>query len=484
MHCLMSFGGQATNWGANWENWGFEIGTGHQNPGNPPAGGKSKGKAPQAAGYYGRGSQWGTGQASPPPQPVTRRNHDNDPSQIIAVQLDQPLRPFVNIPLEPFNIGQRSGTHYSGSASHWQPGNSNQQSVRSIQQPGNSIQSVVNPTQQPGRSIQQTVRSTQQAGNPIQQSVSSTQQLGSAISQFNNPNQQASSSSHRPIHQEEQSDLPSTSETDIEPDSETDWEEEDEQMFAAEESRRRATSRMQSYVAVKQGATAGRGRPQPTQPQGTTQRRRTNADTHVEVQDSEEEIDDQDTMLQRGVSVAVAPDNWASEHYAVRKQFIKDIMMRLNCGTPSVDAFATMKNRRWTQHWGAGNPEHPDAFKEDWSFAKVGLIWANPPFSKLSQVVQKAKHDKVRMILICPEWDRQEWYKEAMSITQRSYRYNAGTPFFELNGRPVAGTRWNVWALYIDTTDEGQGTPWDRMPKRTMSSKRRYRRRKLEEAQE
>jgi hypothetical protein len=199
-------------------------------------------------------------------EPLTRRNHDNDPSQIIAVQLDQPLRPFVNIPLEPFNIGQRSGTHYSGSASHWQPGNSNQQSVRSIQQPGNSIQSVVNPTQQPGRSIQQTVRSTQQAGNPIQQSVSSTQQLGSAISQFNNPNQQASSSSHRPIHQEEQTDLPSTPETDIEPDSETDWEEEDEQMFAAEESRRRATSRMQSYVPVKQGATAGRGRPQPTQP--------------------------------------------------------------------------------------------------------------------------------------------------------------------------------------------------------------------------
>ena len=105
----MNYGNFAANWGGNWQNWGFESGIHQQNSGNPPAGGKSKGKAPQAAGYYGRGSQWSTGQASPPPQPVSRRNH-NDPSNIIAttverqlVQQDEPLRPFQSIPLEPFS---------------------------------------------------------------------------------------------------------------------------------------------------------------------------------------------------------------------------------------------------------------------------------------------------------------------------------------------------------------------------------------------
>jgi hypothetical protein len=326
--------------------------------------------------------------------------------------------------LKPFSTGR---SIHSGSATHWQSGNLNQQTSR-----------------------------------PNQQSTSS--------------NQQATSSSSRPINQEARPDPQQIWETETE--AETDWEQEDDDMLAEQELRRHALSRMRTYV------TAGRGQAQQSQSQGAPQRRRTTLDTHVEVQYSEEEVYEQDYMLRRGVSVAVAQRNWASEEYAVRKQFIKDILMRLNCGTPTVDAFATMKNRRWTQHWGPENPEHPDAFKEDWSFAKNGVIWANPPFSKLSQVVQKAKNDKVRMILICPEWDRQEWFKEAMSITNRSYRYKAGTPFFELNGRPVDGIRWNVWALYIDTTDEGQVLPGDRLPKRTLASRRRYRRRKLEQAQE
>ena len=211
----------------------------------------------------------------------------------------------------------------------------------------------------------------------------------------------------------------------------------------------------------------------------------------MEVRDSEDDADDQDDLLQQGVSVVVTRGNWVSEQYVVHKKFITDILMRLNCGTPMVDAFATAKNKRWAQHWGTDKPDHPDAFDEDWSFEVQGLIWANPPFSKLEQVVNKAKHNKVRIVLICPEWHQQQWFKDAMSITHRRYRYKAGTPFFELNGRPAGGTHWAVWALYINSTSDKQHGhnkntqefQLDIGDQRTTSSRRRDRPRRLEKAQ-
>jgi hypothetical protein len=219
----------------------------------------------------------GNGQASPPPQPVSRRNqydqsdilsriNHNDPSNIIAttverqqINQDEPLRPYQSIPLGPFSTGR---SIHSGSATLWQSGNLNQRTSR-----------------------------------PNQQSTSS--------------NQQAISSSSRPINQEARPDPRQIWETETE--SETDWEQEDDDMLAEQELRRHALSRMRTYV------TAGRGQAQQSQSQGAPQRRRTTLDTHVEVQDSEEEVYEQYYMLRRGVSVAVAQRNWASEEYAVRK---------------------------------------------------------------------------------------------------------------------------------------------------------------------
>ena len=46
---------------------------------------------------------------------------------------------------------------------------------------------------------------------------------------------------------------------------------------------------------------------------------------------------------------------------------------------PTVDAFASEKNKRFPRHW-------ENAFQEDWSSE---ILWAKPPFSMLPDVIDK-----------------------------------------------------------------------------------------------
>ena len=74
------------------------------------------------------------------------------------------------------------------------------------------------------------------------------------------------------------------------------------------------------------------------------------------------------------------------EGYAVTKGRMKDIIMRLQVGLPTVDAFASREMRVCKRRWGRGS-EHPDPLHADWS--KEDLIWCKPPFRQMPQVVSK-----------------------------------------------------------------------------------------------
>jgi hypothetical protein len=207
----------------------------------------------------------------------------------------------------------------------------------------------------------------------------------------------------------------------------------------------------------------------------------------VEVPDSDQEEEQQSRLLSRGVSIVSTRGNWKSEQYAVRQPFVKDIIMRLNVGTPVVDAFATAKNKRWAYFWGQGNDQHPDGFAECWTAEVAGLIWANPPFSQLDKVVKKAKQEGARMILIAPDWRSEVYYTEMWPVVKRHYYYEKGTQFFELNGKAVGGLHWGVWAVYLDCTaqeDAQLRARAEEVDQRTNSSRRRWRRRLQKEAQQ
>jgi len=51
------------------------------------------------------------------------------------------------------------------------------------------------------------------------------------------------------------------------------------------------------------------------------------------------------------------------------------------------DAFATPTNRRFSAFWTKGE----DAFAQAWDYPTARALWANPPFSRLDEVVTKAR---------------------------------------------------------------------------------------------
>jgi hypothetical protein len=132
-------------------------------------------------------------------------------------------------------------------------------------------------------------------------------------------------------------------------------------------------------------------------------------------------------VLGKGVSVVVGASQWKTQKYAVRRAYINDILMRLECGQPNVDAFANSTNKRWEFHWGPRS-QREDAFDVYWNYDAVGLIWANPPFSELDRVIAKAHRDGAKMVLIAPDWKSTAYYKkmwptcQAVPLLQPRYR--------------------------------------------------------------
>jgi len=45
-----------------------------------------------------------------------------------------------------------------------------------------------------------------------------------------------------------------------------------------------------------------------------------------------------------------------------------------------------------------------DADAQAWDYPSAGDLWANPPFSRLKEVVTKASREGCPMLVIAPEW--------------------------------------------------------------------------------
>ena len=187
------------------------------------------------------------------------------------------------------------------------------------------------------------------------------------------------------------------------------------------------------------------------------------------------DVSDEDRDLRR---------NSEDEGYAVTKGRTRDIMMRLQVGLPSVDAFASKEMRVCSRWWGKGS-ECPDPFEADWS--KEELIWCNPPYKKMSQVVKKIAQEGARCVLIMPHWPRSEWFEQVVPMVCHKYWYPEGTLMFETEGGPCRGEETAVWAVLVDGKLQGKKNQetyeeMSRMDdrghefKKTSSSRRRYRR--------
>ena len=134
---------------------------------------------------------------------------------------------------------------------------------------------------------------------------------------------------------------------------------------------------------------------------------------------------------------------WKREDYAFRFDQFREVVAELDVGQPQVDSFASLGNVRCPTYWS----REDDAFTKDW--ASCGLLWCNPPFSLLGEVVNKLEREGAECILICPEWRSLAWFSKAEELMAKGRYYPPGSRLFETDKGPAGPTRWGVWAMYI-----------------------------------
>lgn len=91
------------------------------------------------------------------------------------------------------------------------------------------------------------------------------------------------------------------------------------------------------------------------------------------------------------------------------------------CGCPDIDMFASRLNYQLLPYV-AWRPDPQaiaiDAFTVDWS--KYSLIYAFPPFSVISRVLQKIQMEQTEAIIVVPQWPTQPWYPHLIQMLVES----------------------------------------------------------------
>ena len=119
--------------------------------------------------------------------------------------------------------------------------------------------------------------------------------------------------------------------------------------------------------------------------------------------------------------------------------------MALDVEHPQIDAFASPKNARCSLFWDRKN----SAFTRSWK--AQGLLWINPPFTRLEEVVNKVEKDQATCLFLCPNWPTAPWWEKLQGMAQKMFYYPRGTLLFENeDGQTQAPTHWGVWIFYIN----------------------------------
>lgn len=138
---------------------------------------------------------------------------------------------------------------------------------------------------------------------------------------------------------------------------------------------------------------------------------------------------------------------WLSEDYSVLPKRKEDILFRLGCPPPQVDAFANGQNHQAPLWFGPGGMLE-DSFKASWS--SCGLLWIHPPYSKFGLVLLKILKEKPQCIVVAPVWPTQKWFQKLSEIASKWHYYPEGLRMFALDGKEVGPTKWPVKAFLID----------------------------------
>jgi len=92
------------------------------------------------------------------------------------------------------------------------------------------------------------------------------------------------------------------------------------------------------------------------------------------------------------------PTDWGEEDYAFVQELLAEACGRLGI-SPVRDAFGTPANHRFSAYW----TREDGTFAQSWDYATAGPLWANPPFSRLEELVAKDAREGCLMLNIAPD---------------------------------------------------------------------------------
>jgi len=88
--------------------------------------------------------------------------------------------------------------------------------------------------------------------------------------------------------------------------------------------------------------------------------------------------------------------------------------------------------RRFSAFW----TKAQDAFAQPWDYPCAGALWANPPFSRLDEVVPKASREGCLMLIVDPEWSGPgcPWWAPLCALCPRRWCFPEGRPVYLRGG--------------------------------------------------
>jgi hypothetical protein len=131
---------------------------------------------------------------------------------------------------------------------------------------------------------------------------------------------------------------------------------------------------------------------------------------------------------------------WTAKKFIVRKEMVPDILTRLRAPTPDADAFNEKTDKVCQEHWGG------KAWSKDWSYDAACVIWINPTFNDLSDVIRQVRRKKSQAILILPDWPCLSCNNQALWDMVRSYHhYSSEAPLYRIKKDPAIPESMMKW---------------------------------------
>jgi hypothetical protein len=150
----------------------------------------------------------------------------------------------------------------------------------------------------------------------------------------------------------------------------------------------------------------------------------------------------------RAVPVSTGQDCYAVTKHIVR--FVCGRVHRLCALKPTVDAFANRANAQFPKFWCAAD----SALEKPWGTTGT-VLWANPPFRLMSEVLTKWRSEGAVGVLVVPVWRAEGWWSELVQLNGAGHiRFSWFFPPMKLYHTDAGGLlpapRWTTAILFLD----------------------------------